>query len=80
VTLFDVQTGEQLFTLDGECAVAGIDFSPDGSRLVTVDGCYTMKVWAHDIDDLLDLARQRVTRALTHEECRQYLHVDRCAE
>jgi WD40 repeat protein/DNA-binding SARP family transcriptional activator len=80
VTLFDAQTGEQLFTLDGECAVAGIDFSPDGSRLVTVDGCYTMKVWAHDIDDLLDLARQRVTRALTHEECRQYLHVDRCAE
>ena len=53
VALFDAQTGEQLFTLDGDCAVAGVDFSPDGSRLVTVDGCYTMKVWAHDIDDLL---------------------------
>ena len=58
VALFDSQTGEELFTLDGDCAVAGVDFSPDGSRLVTVDGCYTMKVWAHDIDDLLELARQ----------------------
>ncbi len=78
VTLFDAQTGEQLFTLDRDCAVAGVDFSPDGSRLVTVGGCYTMKVWAHDIDDLLGLARQRVTRALTDEECQQYLHVGSC--
>ena len=72
------QTGEELFRLDDGCATTGVDFSPDGSRLVTVSGCYTMKVWAADIDDLLHLARQRVTRALTEEECRQYLRVDRC--
>jgi WD40 repeat protein len=78
VGLFDAQTGEELFRLEDGCAIAGVDFSPDGSRLVTVGGCYTMKVWAADIDDLLELAHQRVTRALTDEECRQYLHLDRC--
>ena len=31
-----------------------------------------------DIDDLLDIARREVTRELTDEECRQFLHVDRC--
>ena len=30
------------------------------------------------IDDLMALARRRVTRALTGDECRRYLHLDRC--
>jgi hypothetical protein len=29
-----------------------------------------------DIDLLMSLARSRVTRNLTHEECRKYLHLD----
>ncbi len=30
--------------------------------------------WAVDINDLLDIARLKVTRSLTADECRQYLH------
>ena len=33
------------------------------------------RVWALDIDDLLEIARQNVTRSLSDEECRHYLHV-----
>ena len=54
-----------------------VAFSPDGSLLASVDGA-TVRVWALDIDDLLEIARQNVTRSLTDEECRQYLHVESC--
>ncbi len=37
-----------------------------------------VRVWALDIDDLLAIAQQKVTRSLTEDECRQYLHVDAC--
>jgi hypothetical protein len=30
------------------------------------------------MDDLLALARSRAARSLTHDECRQYLHVEAC--
>ena len=55
--------------------VRSVAFSPDGSLLASVDGT-TVRVWALDIDDLLEIARQNVTRSLTDEECRQYLHVE----
>jgi hypothetical protein len=29
-------------------------------------------------DDLIALAKSRLTRELTTEECQQYLHVDAC--
>src|SRR4029079_11091807 len=52
-------------------------FAPDGQRLaVSVDGI--VSVYALDIDDLIRLARDRVTRGFTDQECRQYLHVDGC--
>jgi WD40 repeat protein len=53
-------------------------FSPDGSKLASVSFDGTARVWALDLDDLIDIARSKLTRTLTHEECRQFLHVDRC--
>jgi hypothetical protein len=32
------------------------------------------------IGDLIALAHQRVTRGLTDDECRSYLHLDRCPD
>jgi WD40 repeat protein/DNA-binding SARP family transcriptional activator/tRNA A-37 threonylcarbamoyl transferase component Bud32 len=57
--------------------VRSVAFSPDGSLLASVDGT-TVHVWALGIDDLLEIGRQNVTRSLTEEECRQYLHVEVC--
>jgi WD40 repeat protein/DNA-binding SARP family transcriptional activator len=52
-------------------------FNPDGSRLaVNVGGVVT--VYALDVDDLVRLARQRLTRSWTEDECRTYLHREEC--
>jgi len=37
-----------------------------------------VRVWALDLDDLVRIAEHQVTRRLTDEECRQYLHLRRC--
>jgi hypothetical protein len=56
-----------------------VSFSPDGTRLASTS-CDGVRIWALDIDDLLEIARREVPRALTDEECRQYLHVDQCLQ
>ena len=52
-------------------------FSPDGT-FVAVGGFGTVRVWVLGIEDLVKLARDRVTRSLTDGECRQYLHLAEC--
>jgi hypothetical protein len=34
--------------------------------------------FALDVEELIALARTRVTRGLTEAECQQYLHVEAC--
>jgi hypothetical protein len=35
-------------------------------------------VWELDVDRLKEIARRELTRDMTDEECRQYLHRDGC--
>jgi hypothetical protein len=65
-----------LFGHDGP--VNTVAFSPDGRFLATASGDGTVALHLLPIDELRDLARERVTRTLTDEECRQYLHVEGC--
>jgi hypothetical protein len=53
----------------------GITFSPDGRLLAGVrqEPVPFVHVWALDPEHLLRIARSRVTRSLTEEECRRYL-------
>jgi hypothetical protein len=37
-----------------------------------------VRIWALDIDDLLDIARREAGRTITDAECRKYLHMDQC--
>jgi WD40 repeat protein len=81
VRLFDTGTGVQQLVLPSlGCTVSAVAFSPDGSKLATTSKCGGVRIWALDINDLLEIARREVPRALTAEECRQYLHVDRCLQ
>ena len=81
VRLFDAGTGAQQLVLpDFGCTVTRLAFSPDGSKLASTSPCGGLRIWALDIDDLLEIARREVPRALTDEECRQYLHVDQCSQ
>jgi WD40 repeat protein len=79
VRLFDADTGAQQLVLPGlGCPVSRLAFSPDGGKLATTSPCGGLRIWALDIADLLEIARREVPRALTEQECRQYLHMDRC--
>jgi WD40 repeat protein len=81
VRVFDAVSGAELQVLRDEGVVEfdKVLFSPDGSMLASsaTDG---MRVWALDIDDLLAIARQNVTRSLSDAECRRYLHVAACPD
>ncbi|MGQ0605161.1 MAG: nSTAND1 domain-containing NTPase [Anaerolineales bacterium] len=59
-------------------AIYRVAFSPDGTRIVTASRDTTARVYAFKIEDLVALAKSRVTRTLTEQECQQYLHVDQC--
>ncbi len=79
VRLFDADSGAEQLVLPGSgCAVRDVAFSPDGTKLASTN-CDGVRIWALDIDDLLEIARQEVGRSLTDEECRQYLHMNKCS-
>jgi WD40 repeat protein len=73
VRILDAGSGAERVVLRGSAAVDEVVFSPDGSMLASSSGDGP-RVWALDIDDLLEIARRHVTRSLTDEECHQYLH------
>jgi len=73
--LWDLATGREVLTLFGhDGPVNTVAFSPDGRFLATASGDGTVALHLLPIDELMRLARERVTRTLTDEECRQYLH------
>ncbi len=77
--IWDPSSRKELYTLTGHSSLIGsISFSPDGEYLATTGADGTVRIYVMDVNDLIELARQRVTRSLTTVECRQYLHVDYC--
>ena len=75
--LFDAATGVEQLVLRGHgFLVSGIAFSPDGTRLASASPDGVVRVWALDLDDLIAIAEDSVTRGLSDDECRQYLHLE----
>ena len=58
--------------------VSGVAFSPDGKRLATASQDGTVQVYALDPRELLKLARTRVTRPFTADECQRYFQSPTC--
>jgi WD40 repeat protein len=59
------------------CQAMDSAFSPDGS-ILAVQTCDGVRLWALDVDDLLAIARENVTRTLAVEECQLYLRQETC--
>jgi WD40 repeat protein len=77
--VWDVTTGEELASLYGNASnVFGVSFSLDGNQLATAGADGTIRTYTLRIDDLIALARSHLTRSLTEEECRKFLHIDFC--
>ena len=81
VRLWDPETGTQRLELPGdEHRVIHVVFDPNGSKLASVGEDGLVHVWALELDDLTAMATERLTRTLSDDECRQYLHVERCSD
>ena len=80
--VWDVATGKETLTLFGHTdRVSDVMFSPDGGRLASTSVDGTVRMYALLLDDLVRLARGRLTRSFTDAECRQFLHsLDRCPD
>jgi dipeptidyl aminopeptidase/acylaminoacyl peptidase len=78
VRLWDIAEGRSIFNLQGgqTSAVVELAFSPDGKWLATSASDGTVRLDPLALDDLIALARERVSRELTPRERRIYLHDD----
>ena len=79
VIVWDSGRGEQLFVLGSQSeGLFDLAFSSDGKFLAASDTAGTVRLYVMPLEDLVALARDRLTRQLTDEECLQYLHVAQC--
>ncbi len=79
VKVWNTNTSQPLLNLTGHLGpINNVAFNPSGTRLFTASSDGTVLLYTLQIDDLTELARRRVTRSLTIEECQQYLHMEKC--
>jgi WD40 repeat protein len=77
--VWDAASGEELLALVGHVGgVYGVVYSPDGAHLATAGEDGTVRRYVFDAEELLELARTRVTRPWRPEECQKYLHRKEC--
>jgi WD40 repeat protein len=77
--VWDVRTGELTFTPPVEASsVEAFTFTADGSQIVVIYHDGRIIGYPIALDDAIAIARSRVTRSFTDEECREYLQVPTC--
>ncbi len=78
--LWDALSGEKLLTLTGHAGrVMRVAFSPDAMRLATASEDNTARIHFLNVNDLIDLAKTRLTYSLTPEGCLKYLPREQCS-
>ena len=84
VKVWDVSIGsgrsEQPLTLyhPRGLSFSSVAFSPDGKRLAASNSDGTVRIYALPIEDIVSIAKSRVTRSLTKDECQKFLHTQEC--
>jgi WD40 repeat protein len=77
--LWNAATGRQELELTGsQFSLYDVDFSADAKRLVTASGDGTVRLYALPLDELMSVARHRLTRSWAPAECPTYLHTATC--
>jgi WD40 repeat protein/transcriptional regulator with XRE-family HTH domain len=74
--VWDAATGQEQLTLPGFY----IRFTDDGEHLLAWTLDTTMYGYSLDINELMELARSRLTRGWTQDECVKFLHTEVCPQ
>jgi WD40 repeat protein len=79
VRIWDASSGREILVLEGHELIAhAVSFDPEARLLATSAADGTVAVHLLAVDEVRDLAKQRVSRSLTSEECARYLHTATC--
>jgi WD40 repeat protein len=79
VRVWDLQSGKPLQAIPfGDIPIENVEFLDDRHFLVVPANGGDVLTMTLDVDELLRIARSRLTRRFTQEECRTYLHLDAC--
>lgn len=77
--VWDLRTGKATLTVSGpKLYLTSVAFSPDGRRLAIGSRDGTVWVYVLPADELTAVARARLTRGWTNQECARYLPGGRC--
>jgi WD40 repeat protein len=77
--LYDVASGAEELVLTTHIGpIYALGFSPDGKYLTSSSADGSLRVTILDFAELIDTARQHLTRSWTLAECKKYLYIDRC--
>jgi hypothetical protein len=79
--VWDITSGEFLFEVevDGRDDLGAVQFTPDGTQMAYEDVGGVVRFTPVDTHEVVERAREAVTRSLSDDECRRYLHLDSCA-
>jgi WD40 repeat protein len=76
--VWKTENGELVADLgETEAIFPGFDFHPNGRHLIVAGADGTLRVYTLDPDELVQIAKSRVTRAFTEDECATY-RIDPC--
>jgi WD40 repeat protein len=79
VRLWDSETGKEVLTLTGATfALRRVAFSPDGRRLAAASADGNVRVYILPLEELMRVARARLTRTWSAAECQRYLPGGKC--
>ncbi len=79
VKFWDVKSGDLVESFSGDLAhVRSVIFASDGRFLAAAGADGVIRTLALPVDNLVEVARRRVTRPLTPDECEDYLHMKDC--
>jgi WD40 repeat protein len=77
--VWDASTGKELHSLQGSPAqVRGAHFNADATHLITTAMDGVIREYTLQVQELVELAKSRLIRTWTQDECRKFLHVEEC--
>lgn len=77
IRIWDLATGATRLVLPSSNAT-DLAYTPDGRHLIAVSPEGATIVYAMDVDELVEIARDRLTRTWTEAECARYRIVSGC--